>query len=46
MKRVAWPPRAEILNSTVIVMIGVVVMTALIFWFDYLAGGRRQPHLR
>ena len=39
MKRVAWPPRAEIMNSTVIVVIGVVVMTALIFGFDYLAGG-------
>ena len=39
MKRVAWPPRAEIMNSTVIVVIGVVVMTALIFLFDYLAGG-------
>jgi preprotein translocase subunit SecE len=39
MKRVAWPPREEILNSTVIVVIGVVVMTALIFLFDYLAGG-------
>jgi preprotein translocase subunit SecE len=39
MKRVAWPPREEIMNSTVIVVIGVVVMTALIFGFDYLAGG-------
>jgi preprotein translocase SecE subunit len=39
MKRVAWPPRAEIMNSTVIVVIGVVIMTALIFGFDYLAGG-------
>jgi preprotein translocase subunit SecE len=38
MKRVAWPPRAEILNSTVIVIIGVVVMTGLIFLFDYGAG--------
>ena len=37
MKRVAWPPREEILNSTVIVIIGVVVMTGLIFLFDYLA---------
>ena len=37
MKRVAWPPRAEIMNSTVIVIIGVVVMTSLIFFFDYLA---------
>ena len=39
MKKVAWPPRAEIMNSTVIVIIGVVVMTALIFGFDWLAGG-------
>ena len=39
MKKVAWPPRAEILNSTVIVVIGVVVMTSLIFLFDWLAGG-------
>ena len=37
MKRVAWPPRAEIMNSTMIVIIGVVVMTSLIFLFDYLA---------
>jgi preprotein translocase subunit SecE len=39
MKRVAWPPREEIFNSTVIVVIGVVIMTALIFGFDWLAGG-------
>ena len=39
MKKVAWPPRPEILNSTVIVIIGVVVMTSLIFLFDWLAGG-------
>lgn len=37
MKRVAWPPRSEILNSTVIVIIGVVVMAGLIFLFDFLA---------
>jgi preprotein translocase subunit SecE len=39
MKRVAWPPREEIINSTIIVVIGVVVMTALIFFFDWVAGG-------
>jgi preprotein translocase subunit SecE len=39
MKKVAWPPRPEILNSTVIVIIGVVVMTSIIFFFDWLAGG-------
>ena len=27
------------MNSTVIVVIGVVVMTVLIFLFDWLAGG-------
>ncbi len=39
MKRVAWPPREEIVNSTIIVIVGVVVMTALIFLFDWIAGG-------
>ena len=38
-KRVAWPPRPEIMNSTVIVVIGVVVMATLIFLFDYLSAG-------
>jgi preprotein translocase subunit SecE len=38
-KKVAWPPRTEILNSTVNVIIGVVVMTSLIFLFDWLSGG-------
>jgi len=37
MKKVAWPPREEIVNSTVIVIIGLVVMTGLIFLFDQLA---------
>jgi preprotein translocase subunit SecE len=37
MKRVAWPPRQEIVNSTIIVIIGVVVMTGLIFGFDWVA---------
>jgi len=35
MKKVAWPPREEIFNSTVIVIVGLVVMTALIFAFDW-----------
>ena len=39
MKKVAWPPRAEIFNSTVIVVIGVIVMTSLIFLFDWISGG-------
>jgi preprotein translocase subunit SecE len=39
MKRVAWPPRQEIVNSTIIVVIGVVVMAGIIFLFDWMAGG-------
>jgi preprotein translocase subunit SecE len=39
MKRVAWPPRQEIINSTIIVVIGVVVMAGIIFLFDWFAGG-------
>jgi preprotein translocase subunit SecE len=35
MKKVAWPPRSEIINSTIIVVIGLVVMTSLIFVFDW-----------
>ena len=35
MKKVAWPPRPEIINSSVVVVIGLVVMTALIFGFDW-----------
>ncbi len=37
MKKVAWPPRPEIVNTTVVVVIGLVVMTALIFGFDWLS---------
>ena len=40
MKKVAWPPRAgdhELDGRSCV--IGVVVMTALIFVFDWLAGG-------
>jgi preprotein translocase subunit SecE len=34
MRKVAWPTRSEVLNSTIIVIIGVVVMGAIIFGFD------------
>jgi preprotein translocase subunit SecE len=37
MRKVAWPTRAEIINSSVIVLIAVTVMTLLIFGFDYLS---------
>jgi preprotein translocase subunit SecE len=35
MRKVAWPTRKEVANSTVIVLIAVIVMGALIFLFDY-----------
>ena len=36
MRRVAWPTRSEVINSTIIVLIAVVFMTTLIFGADYL----------
>jgi preprotein translocase subunit SecE len=36
LRRVAWPTRSEVINSTIIVLIAVVVMTSLIFGADYL----------
>jgi len=37
MRKVAWPTRNEVFNSTLIVLVGVVIMTALIFAFDWTA---------
>ena len=34
MRKVAWPTSSEIVNSSIVVIIGVVVMGALIFLFD------------
>ncbi len=35
MKKVAWPTRQEIFNSTTIVVVGLIVMIGLIFAFDW-----------
>jgi preprotein translocase subunit SecE len=35
LKKVAWPTRREVVNSSIVVLIAVVFMTALIFGFDY-----------
>ena len=35
LRKVAWPTKKEVVNSTIIVLIAVVVMTSLIFGFDY-----------
>ena len=35
LKKVNWPTRREVVNSTLVVLIAVVFMTALVFGFDY-----------
>jgi preprotein translocase subunit SecE len=35
LRKVAWPTKKEVVNSTIIVLIAVIVMTTLIFLFDY-----------
>jgi len=35
LRKVTWPTKREVTNSTVVVLIAVIFMTALIFGFDY-----------
>jgi preprotein translocase subunit SecE len=35
MRKVAWPTRAEVVNSTMVVLIAVIFMGASIFALDY-----------
>ena len=35
LRKVNWPNRREVTNSTIVVLICVVFMTSLIFLFDY-----------
>jgi preprotein translocase subunit SecE len=35
LKKVAWPTKKEVTNSTIVVLIAVVFMTTLIFLLDY-----------
>jgi preprotein translocase subunit SecE len=37
LRKVNWPNRREVTNSTIVVLICVVFMTTLIFGFDYLS---------
>ena len=46
MKKVAWPTRSEVINSSIVVIIGVVVMATIIFGFDYFSAPCRRLHLR
>ena len=44
LRKVAWPTRQEVINSTIVVLIAIVVMTTLIFGFDYaFVQGRPLP---
>lgn len=36
LKKVVWPTRPEVVNSTAIVLVAVVVMTFIIFLFDFV----------
>ena len=38
LRKVSWPSKQEVVNSTIIVLIAVIVMTTLIFCFDWVAG--------
>ena len=35
LRKVAWPTRQEVINSTIVVLIAIIVMASLIFGFDY-----------
>ncbi|MCU1430118.1 MAG: preprotein translocase, SecE subunit [Actinomycetia bacterium] len=35
MRKVAWPTRTEIIQSSIVVLIAVTFMTTLIFGFDW-----------
>ena len=37
LRKVAWPTRHEVVNSTIIVLIAIVFMTSLIFGYDYFS---------
>jgi preprotein translocase subunit SecE len=38
LRKVAWPTRAEVINSTGVVLVAVVIMTSLIFGLDWTFG--------
>lgn len=35
LRKVAWPTKQEVVNSTIVVLIAVIVMGTLIFGFDW-----------
>jgi preprotein translocase subunit SecE len=37
MRKVAWPTREEVWNSFLVVLVAVIVLTFIIFGYDYLS---------
>jgi preprotein translocase subunit SecE len=37
LRKVAWPTREEVLNSTLVVLVAVAFLTGLIFGFDFVS---------
>ncbi len=37
LRKVNWPTRREVFNSTMVVLVCVVFMTSLVFGFDYVS---------
>jgi preprotein translocase subunit SecE len=37
MRMVAWPTRSEVINSSLVVLFAVIIMTSLIFAFDWMS---------
>ena len=35
LKKVAWPTKAEVITSTIVVLVAVIIMTVLIFGLDW-----------
>jgi preprotein translocase subunit SecE len=35
LKKVAWPTKAEVVTSTIVVLVAVIIMTLLIFALDW-----------
>jgi preprotein translocase subunit SecE len=35
LKKVAWPTKAEVVTSTIVVLVAVIIMTVLIFGLDW-----------
>ena len=38
LRKVAWPSRTEVLNYSVVVLFGIIVLTAMIAGLDYVLG--------